>query len=62
MNRNQINAAARHDIDDDEALATAVAVARAQLAAGESVAGEEVLAWIESWGSAEVLPVPGKQP
>ena len=41
---------------DDEAEARAVATARAEIAAGQGIPHEEVMAWLRSWGTPDELP------
>jgi predicted transcriptional regulator len=44
--------------DAREARAASIVRARAQAAAGETVDGEAVYEWLESWGTANELPPP----
>jgi predicted transcriptional regulator len=40
------------------AYAESIARGRAQYAAGETVSGEEVFKWLDSWGTENELPAP----
>jgi predicted transcriptional regulator len=43
---------------DDDALSRAVAEARAQIAAGQSIPLADMIRWLDSWGTADELPPP----
>lgn len=43
---------------DDDALTRAVAEARAQVAAGQTIPLRDVADWLDSWGTAGELPAP----
>jgi predicted transcriptional regulator len=45
-----------------DARAASIVRARAQAAAGETVDGEAVYEWLESWGTANELPPPSPAP
>jgi hypothetical protein len=46
------------DTADDAAESAAIARARADFAAGRTVAHAEVIAWLQGWGTAEETPAP----
>lgn len=43
---------------DDDALTRAVAEARAQIAAGQTIPLCDVADWLDSWGTADERPAP----
>jgi predicted transcriptional regulator len=43
---------------DEDAEATAIANARAEIAAGKGVSHEAAIAWLKSWGTPSELPRP----
>lgn len=43
---------------DDDALTRAVAEARAQVAAGQTIPLHDVADWLDSWGKADERPAP----
>ncbi|MFP5517377.1 MAG: antitoxin [Alphaproteobacteria bacterium] len=43
---------------DDDALTRAVAEARAQVAAGQTIPLRDVAGWLDSWGTADERPAP----
>ena len=43
---------------DDNALTRAVAEARAQVAAGQTIPLRDVADWLDSWGTADERPAP----
>lgn len=47
---------------DDKAEDQALDEAEADVAAGRVVAQEDVIEWLKSWGTADELPSPVKQP
>ncbi len=44
------------------ALRASIDRGEAQFLAGEGIAGEEVFAWMRSWGTDNELPVPRRKP
>ena len=47
---------------DEEAEALAIAKARAEIAAGEGIPHDDVVAWLLSWGTPNELPPPKSGP
>ena len=43
---------------DEDALSHAVAEARAQIAAGQSIPLADMVRWLDSWGTPDELPPP----
>jgi predicted transcriptional regulator len=46
------------DIEDEAAEEAALIEAEADIAAGRTIAWDEVKVWLESWGTANELPPP----
>lgn len=46
------------DPTDDDALTRAIAEARAQVAAGQTIPAADVARWLDTWGTPDELPAP----
>lgn len=46
------------ELSNDDALTSAVAEARAQVAAGQTIPLRDVGDWLDSWGTADERPAP----
>lgn len=47
--------------EQQAALLQSVAEGEAQYAAGEAIPGDDVTAWLRSWGTKDELPPPGRK-